>query len=132
MATWPNIDAHLDGEGIQHGEPTGPQTTGGTHAPGSLHYAGRARDYGNLDTPGGNLGCDVIFRDLEQYAQGRDCILQELFWNPIGCWQRGVRIGPVAGHWDHCHAGLADGKLLPVKEKPKPPKPRWFEEAETT
>ena len=118
MADWPNIDAHLDGEEIPHGEPTVAQTTGGQHAPGSLHYAGRARDYGNLDTPGGNDGCDRIYFDLEPFAQSG--VLQELFWNPRGCWQKGRRIGPVDGHWDHVHAGLALGQSLPVKPKREP------------
>lgn len=130
MASWPNIDAHLDGEGIPHGAPTWVQTEGGTHSATSLHYQGRARDYGNLDTPGGNAGCNDIYRDLVRYASGPGYILQELFWNPIGCWQRGNPIGPVAGHWDHVHAGLALGKFLPVKAKPEPeqPKPIYGEE----
>lgn len=133
MATWPNIDDHLDGEGIPHGQPTVAQTTGGQHSATSLHYQGRARDYGNIDTPGGNDGCDRIFFDLERFASGPGWRLQELFWNPRGCYQRGNRIGPVSGHWDHVHAGLADGALLPVSARAPapPPKPKWFEEEET-
>jgi len=122
MATWPNIDDYLDSLGIPHGVPTVVQTTGGTHSATSLHYQGRARDYGNIDTPGGNAGCDRIYRALEPFAASG--VLQELFWNPIGCWQNGRRIGPVDGHWDHVHAGLAANKLLPVEAAPPPPPPK--------
>jgi len=130
MATWPNIDEYLDSIGVPHGTPTWVQTEGGTHSATSLHYLGRARDYGNIDTPGGNAGCDRIFRALEPFAQGPGWLLQELFWNPLGCYQRGVRIGPVDGHWDHSHAGLAAGALLPIKAAalPPPPKPMVYED----
>ena len=132
MATWPNLDARLDAVRVPHGKPTFPQTECGVacgHSATSLHPLGRARDYGNIDTPGGNSGCDRIYNEFIQFAVGANYLLQELFWNPIGCWQRGRRIGPVTGHWNHVHAGLAAGALLPIPSGPaQPPPPPFVEE----
>lgn len=44
--SWREIDRYLTARGVRIGAPTVAQTTGGTHADGSAHYAGLARDYG--------------------------------------------------------------------------------------
>ena len=128
MANWPNIDAYLDSIGIPHGVPTWAQTEGGQHSATSLHYQGLARDYGNLDTPGGDAGCLHIFLALEQYARGPNYILQELFWPQLRCWQRGAPAPLSIDAPNHVHAGLASGKLLPIAAAP--PKPKSHEEEE--
>lgn len=103
--SWREIDAYLRSRGIRFGYQGTFQTTGGRHAPGSLHYAGRARDYGDADSD-----CHGIYRVLEPFA--RQGIIVELFWQNKG-WKYGRWIGQVGGHWDHVHAAIAAGKTLP-------------------
>lgn len=122
-ATWPNIDAYLDYVGVPHGPPTIPQTEGGQHASGSTHYEHRARDYGDVDTPGGDAGCTRIFLALEQYAQGPNALLQELFWPQVRCWQWGKPAPLTIDTAFHVHAALKAGALLPIPDAPPKPPP---------
>lgn len=120
MSTWPDIDLYLSGLGIRIGTPTIGQTTGGVHAPGSYHYLGRARDYGQS-----NSDMRAIWDALLPYAQGPGHQLVELF-GPWGAWRAGRDIGYVGGHTDHVHAAIAvDGHLgasqpIPVEPERKP------------
>lgn len=89
----------------QQGTPfTVTSTTGGQHAQGSLHYAGKA-----VDLVGPNMA--AIFDTLEK-AVGS---LSELFYDPKGySFKNGKRIGPIGGHSDHVHAATYDaGGYIP-------------------
>lgn len=102
---WREIDEYLRACGIKVGEPTLGGTTGGKHAAGSLHYLGRARDYGQArnDMRG-------ILRALEPYALCSPYFIEELFGLDVYI-DRGRRFSPSAslraGHQDHVHAGLS-------------------------
>jgi hypothetical protein len=120
MASWENLDDHLDSVGCPHGPPTLGGTTGGGHARGSYHYdpPGSARDYGTA-LNGGVDGCWAIYNTFLPWAQGPDYRIIELIWRDI-FFKYGRLIGPTTGHWDHVHAALKPGSLLPVT----PPAPR--------
>lgn len=109
---WETIDQYLERQGVRIGAPAPNQTTDGTHAVTSLHYTGRARDYGRS-----NCDSDTVARTLQPLAGGKNPRLVELFYAPLNIfWKRGVRITPSQAlfnlHLDHCHASLADGATL--------------------
>lgn len=116
MTPWRSIDDYLTVKGVRYGAPTVSQTTGGNHAPGSLHYVGRARDYGRStsDLPG-------ILEALLPFAVGPTYKLQELFGLST-FWKNGRVITPSVGlresHQDHVHAGLREGCTLPNPARP--------------
>lgn len=120
-APWRSIDDYLTAKGVRYGAPTVSQTTGGDHAPNSLHYAGRARDYGRhtSDLP-------TILAELLPFAVGPDHKLQELFGLST-FWKHGRVITPSAelrnSHQDHVHAGLREGATLPRPARPVPEEP---------
>ena len=108
--TWQNMDCFLAEQGIRVGAPSLGQTTGGNHVPNSLHYEGRARDYGDADS-------DVwaIYYALLPYA-GPGGVVEELFWDPAGpggSRDLGRPVNPIGGHSDHVHAALYEGATLP-------------------
>ena len=119
MSTWADIDLYLSGRGIRIGTPTIGQTVGGVHAPGSYHYLGRARDYGQSTSD-----MRAIWDALLPYAQGPGHQLVELF-GPWGAWKAGRDIEYVGGHTDHVHAAIAaDGHLGASQPIPSPPTER--------
>lgn len=114
---WRSVDAYLGALGIRYGSPTVGQTTGGTHAPGSLHYSGRARDYGRSQSD-----MPAIISALLPFAEGPDHLIQELFGLGV-FWKSGRVITPSTSlrtaHQDHVHVGLRAGKVMP-RPAPKP------------
>lgn len=106
------IDRFLARRGIKFGSPILIQTTGGKHSKTSLHYFGRARDYGHT-----NSDVFAIAAALEPLARGPNPRLVELFWAPKNVfWKRGVEFDPSRDlfqmHLDHVHASLAQGATL--------------------
>lgn len=105
---WSNIDAFLQANGVKIGPATKGQTDGGSHAPGSYHYQGTARDYG---TAGSDPA--AIYNLLVPIAQNPEGPIAELFWDPSGAgWKNGKNIGPIGGHSDHVHVALKPGRSL--------------------
>lgn len=109
------------------GDPNG-QTTGGTHASGSYHYAGTARDYGTSDCDG-----PAIEHELVALALGAGAPVVELF-GPGGFYRKGAHYSPSselrAAHQNHWHAALRPGITLdhlldlegaPMPDPPPPP-----------
>lgn len=118
---WRSIDAYLGAKGVRYGSPTVGQTTGGKHTPGSLHYAGRARDYGRSDSD-----LPTILNELLPFAVGPDYRLQELYGLST-YWKHGRVITPSAdlraSHQDHVHAALREHATLPRPSRPLPEEP---------
>lgn len=117
---WRSIDAYLGAKGIRYGSPTLGQTTGGQHVPGSLHYEGRARDYGrDSDLP-------AILAELLPFAVGPGYQLCELYGLRT-FWKNGRLITPSRelfdSHQGHVHAALRDGARLPRPARPLPEEP---------
>ena len=80
-------------------------TTGGTHAPGSYHYSGRAFDASNgTDTP------EERSYFLDAASRWGSKIL-ELFFDPIGWYiKNGSKVpGAIGGHSDHVHTAMQRG-----------------------
>lgn len=104
------LDAFLTRKGIRFSSPPRlNQATGGKHAATSLHYYGRARDYGHSDSD-----LLAIAAALQPYAQGVKPRLVELFWSEKDIfWKRGAQFDPSRDlfqmHLDHLHASLAVG-----------------------
>ena len=79
------------------------QTTGGKHAKGSNHYAGRAVDFGDANNS------QEALRALAAYARANPGRFRELYFNPLG-W--GIKNGKIikgltmAGHDDHLHIAV--------------------------
>ncbi|HEX2023825.1 MAG TPA: peptidoglycan-binding domain-containing protein [Acidimicrobiales bacterium] len=90
---WQVIDNYLKGKGIKIGPPRENQTTGGVHSPGSYHYKGLARDYGDADSD-----CGAIMDALMPHKH----LFLELFYAPRGVWHP----KNVGGHQDHVHAAI--------------------------
>jgi hypothetical protein len=109
---WRNIDRFLTECRVKIGLPTVGQTTGGAHKPNSLHYQGRARDYGQS---GSNLR-DII-TVLRPFAIGPDHTLEELFGLDTYI-DNGRILSPSKGLWashqDHVHVALRAGRVLPI------------------
>jgi len=83
-------------------------TTGGTHAPGSYHYAGRAFDASNgVNTP-----------EMQSYflaaAGNWGSKMMELFYDPIGWYiKNGSKVpGAIGGHSDHVHTAMQKGGVV--------------------
>ncbi len=90
---WQVIDNYLKSRGIKVGPPRENQTTGGVHSPGSYHYKGLARDYGDMDSD-----CGAIMDALLPHKH----LFLELFYAPRGVWHP----KNVGGHQDHVHAAI--------------------------
>jgi hypothetical protein len=106
VTRWQELDVYLDARGIHRGPARIGQTTGGAHAAGSYHYAGLARDYGDVDGP-----IRPIFDALLPLATRTDYALVELF-GPWGLYKRGRQITDAAlarQHRDHVHAAINPG-----------------------
>jgi hypothetical protein len=112
---WRNIDAFLAAHGVRYGRPLVEQTTGGSHKPNSLHYDGRARDYGQS-----NSDLKAILGVLRPYAIGADHVIEELFGLTLYV-DSGKIFAPTkslyASHQNHVHVGLRAGRTLPIPEK---------------
>ncbi|MFH1807224.1 MAG: peptidoglycan-binding protein [Pseudomonadota bacterium] len=67
-------------------------TTGGTHAPGSYHYSGRA-----VDVAGSPSQMAAFYREM------RSMNPTEMFYDPLGGVKYGRDIGAIGGHRDHVH-----------------------------
>jgi hypothetical protein len=48
--------------------------------------------------------------------------LEELFYDPLGGWDKGVSIGAIGGHDDHVHVAFAKGGIVPAMAHGK----RWI------
>lgn len=70
-------------------------TTGGTHAPGSYHYSGRA-----VDVAGPASVMAKYYRFMAQKNP------TELFYDPLGGIKHGQQIGAIGGHSDHVHVAF--------------------------
>jgi len=70
-------------------------TTGGKHAPGSYHYAGRA-----IDVAGSASKMTRFYWDMHKMRP------TELFYDPCGGVKHGRDIGPIGGHGDHVHVAF--------------------------
>lgn len=109
---WRTIDAFLAAQRVRFGPPTEAQTTGGKHAPTSLHYVGRGRDYGRStsDMP-------AILEALRPWATGPNHVLHELY-GLTTFYKRGEAISPSRAlfdaHQNHVHVGLRAGRTLPL------------------
>lgn len=83
-------------------------TTGGTHAPGSYHYQGRAFDASNgTNTPEERN----YFLAAASKWGGK---MLELFYDPIGWYiKNGSKVpGAIGGHSDHVHTAMQQGGLV--------------------
>lgn len=119
MSDWRSIDAFLLGRGIRIGPPRLTQTTGGTHAAGSYHYRGWARDYGDADSD-----VRAVLSALLPYA--RNGTLLELFFAPTNTWLshgRQLSRAAIGDHDDHVHAAIDPNRALPGAPAPAPPPP---------
>ena len=109
---WRSIDVFLAAHRVRFGAPTKAQTTGGKHAPTSLHYAGRGRDYGRSTSD-----MRAILEALRPYATGPDHVLHELYGLTTYL-KRGETISPSRAlfdaHQNHVHVGLRAGRTLPL------------------
>jgi hypothetical protein len=74
--------------GLRNDPGTG-QTTGGEHAPGSLHYVGKAIDWGDALNDREQLQAAYDYFDKNREAYG----ISELIWQ-------------APGHYDHIHVGF--------------------------
>ncbi|MER6198810.1 hypothetical protein ABT234_15795 [Streptomyces sp. NPDC001586] len=70
--------------------------TSGNHVQGSYHYQGRA-----IDVAGAPDAMAKFFRAFERLATGSG--VRELFYDPLGGYDNGHRIGAIGGHSDHVH-----------------------------
>lgn len=105
-------------------------TTGGTHAPGSYHYSGRAFDASNgTNTPEERS----YFLDAASRWGGK---MLELFYDPIGWYiKNGSKVpGAIGGHSDHVHTAMQRGGFVGLMrggaaEKGGLVKHPWFDKA---
>jgi hypothetical protein len=103
---WQSIDRYLTTvRGIKVGEPTPGQTTSGRHVSGSLHYQGRARDYGRTSNYVG------VAQALIHIAEDPAGPIEELFGPGVSI-DNGRRVPKVPGHETHTHVGLKKGRYL--------------------
>ncbi len=110
---WQEIDEFLKSRGVRIGPPRLGQTTGGKHAPGSNHYKGLARDYGDMDSD-----CRAVVREMWPL---RDRLL-ELYYAPTGTWYP----RNVGDHGDHVHVAIKAGVTLPYGGQPARRKTTMF------
>lgn len=71
-------------------------TTGGTHAPGSYHYSGRA-----IDVAGSPAAMAKFYDTIKAKTSPT-----ELFYDPRGGIKHGQEIGAIGGHGDHVHVAF--------------------------
>lgn len=108
LRTWRDIDDWLEDLGLRVGPPTVGQTSGGSHAAGSYHYDGIARDYGASSSD-----ADRIAQALVPLAIGPNRQIDELYYAPLGIfYDNGVPLSNpskslVDGHQDHVHVALS-------------------------
>jgi hypothetical protein len=82
------------------------QITGGNHVKGSLHYQGRAVDFGTAGHSPGQVM--ALWQALvDKFGTG----MNELFYDPAGRYIDAHRwiTGAIGGHGDHIHAGFRKG-----------------------
>lgn len=105
---WPVLDDYAKAKGVRVGAPSPGQTVGGTHAAGSLHYAGLARDYGRESDAAG------VERLLAPLARGKNPPIIELYGIGGTSLKDGKAVSPEpAGHaGDHTHAAVRAGVSL--------------------
>jgi hypothetical protein len=112
VSAWQLLDDFLAGRGIRYGPPSLEQTTGGDHAPGSLHYDGLARDYGRSNSDVGAISAALV-----PFAKGPNAPIVELFDSVSNIfYDNGVEFTPSdelrRTHYDHVHAALRAGANL--------------------
>ena len=78
------------------------QTTGGSHAAGSNHYAGRAIDLGDATVP------QSAFQNIAAYAQRNPWVFKELYFDPLGWYIKDGQViaGGIGGHGNHMHLAV--------------------------
>lgn len=93
-------------EAMGHPHPTEGQLTGGQHAPDSLHYAGRAVDFGDA-----GQSLDSMQKLFYALADQFGSKINELFYDPMPWHIDSFRKipGPFGGHSDHIHIGFQKG-----------------------
>jgi hypothetical protein len=69
----------------------------GKHVKGSFHYMGRA-----IDVAGPPSGMASFYRAFEPLA-ARLAGVRELFYDPLGGYDNGTRVGAIGGHANHVH-----------------------------
>jgi hypothetical protein len=112
---WEEIYVAQVNNGLAYTAPTTCGTTECGHAAGSYHYICCALDRGAC----GN-DPDRLFRLLEPHAQGANRVVDELFYDPIGGYKRGVWVGAIGNHGPcsdpngHLHAAIRPGYHLPA------------------
>lgn len=89
--------------------PSPGQLTSGGHTQGSLHFAGRAVDFGAAGHSGGQMM--ALWNALVQKFGLR---MNELFYDPAGRYIDAHRwlTGAIGGHGDHIHVGFRKGGIL--------------------
>lgn len=105
---WSTLDDYAKAKGVRIGAPSPGQTLGGTHASGSYHYAGLARDYGRESDA---AGVERLFAPL---ASGKNPPIVELFGIGGTSLKDGKALSPEpAGHvGNHTHVAIRAGVSL--------------------
>jgi len=111
---WKRIIVAVKLLGLRCGVPSVGQTTGGHHASASLHYEGRAVDFGVATSDSARIA-----RALAPYAKGPDAPICELIFNGTsvdeafknGSWIGAAGYGRATWqeHRDHVHVGVRAG-----------------------
>lgn len=80
------------------------QTTGGKHAEGSLHYSGRAVDFGDATNNPNKMNQYANYLRRNAGRLG----INELYYDPLGWYISNGKIvkGSIGGHGDHLHVGV--------------------------
>lgn len=105
---WSVLDDYAKAKGLRVGAPSPGQTLGGTHANGSNHYKGLARDYGRESDA---AGIERLFAPL---AAGKNPPIIELYGIGGTSLKDGSALSPEpAGHaGDHTHVAIRAGVTL--------------------
>lgn len=92
--------------GLGFAHPSQNQITGGKHAKGSLHYSGRAVDFGDAGHTQAQME-NLFMRLYKQFGSS----INELFYDRMPWHINDHRQipGPFGGHMDHIHIGFAQG-----------------------
>jgi TP901 family phage tail tape measure protein len=93
-------------------------TTGGTHAPGSYHYQGRAFDASNSSSPTPQM-MSYFMDAAGKYGKN----ILELFYDPAGWFiKNGGKVsGAIGGHSDHVHTAMQRGGMVGLQRGGKVP-----------
>lgn len=90
------------------------------HVEGSNHYAGIARDYGDMSND-----CHAIVAALIPFATGPNPVIIELYYAPTNTWLKNGRQlsrSAIGDHDDHVHAAIDPNRILiPLTFPPAPP-----------